>query len=148
MNLSELIRAHKGDSTWEQLSERGGGYPGAKRWQQYGLNKPVVKNFPDPPTITALAKVLGVSEEVVIRAAAETLGLPMRDEGGLFVTMMRSLRGTEHLTDGEVSAFVSLVRVAVERAAAARAAEEAAAAAAEREAEAARAARRAARKRP
>ena len=127
MNLSDLIYAHKGDLTWAELAEKAGGYPGPKRWQQYAI-KPLA-NFPDPPSIKAIAATLGVSEQLVINASAESLGLSVSDEGGMFVTMMRSLRGTEQLSDREVTAFVSLVRASVERAVAQREAEDAAAAA-------------------
>lgn len=127
MNLAELVMAHKGDMTWEHLAEKVGGL-GHKRWQQWGLNKPPLKAYPDPPSIRIIAETLGVSEQLVIDACSESLGMATKDEGGLFVTMMRSLRGTERLTDGEVLAFVSLVRNAVERETARQAAEERAAA--------------------
>lgn len=60
VDLAELIQTAKGGRSYEQLSIDSGGRPGRQRLQQLATTK--LKNFPDPDTIIALSKGLGVSQ--------------------------------------------------------------------------------------
>lgn len=109
MKLPDLIRAMKGDRTYHDLAAASGGSPGAKRWEQM-VNTPL-KGFPDPATIATIARALGVTQDTVVRACCESLGIQVQGSGSLLVSMVSSIPGTERLTDEQVRAFVSLLRV-------------------------------------
>jgi len=114
MKLPDLIRAMKGDRTYHDLAAAAGGSPGWKRWEQM-VNRPLA-GFPDPDSITAIGRGLGVTEDTVVRACCESLGIEVRDSGSLLVSMVSSIPGTDRLSDEEVRAIVALVRVAAARA--------------------------------
>jgi hypothetical protein len=114
MKLPELIRAMKGDRTYHDLAAAAGGSPGWKRWEQM-VNRPLA-GFTDPATITNIARALGVTEDTVVKACCESLGIEVRDSGSLLASMVSSIPGTERITDDEVRAIVALVRVAAARA--------------------------------
>jgi len=110
-DLRELIGLQKGDRSYEQLSKACGGQPSAKRLQQIATEQ--IKNFPDPDTIRALAKGLGVTESTVVLASAASLGLDVHTP-----TMWAALlpAGTDlipdHMRDGILSVVRSAVRMA------------------------------------
>lgn len=112
MNLKELIRIKKGTDTYADLTARGGGTPSPKRWQQLMLDD--LSNFPDPPTIKAIAMALGVTEMTVILACAESLDLEVHQPDSSFVTLLPP--GTEKLAEKKTSLLLALVRDAVDEA--------------------------------
>lgn len=74
MNLAQLIATYRGDRSNLELAALCGNRPSPQRWGDLANGKPL-KNFPDPPTVKAIAQVLGVNERMVILACAESLGL-------------------------------------------------------------------------
>lgn len=73
MNLAELIFERKGADSYNQLAARTGNAISSPRLQQLATQP--IKNFPDPPSIEAIAKALGVDIAAVVLACAESLGL-------------------------------------------------------------------------
>jgi hypothetical protein len=110
MDLAQLIEATKGDRSYETLARLAGGVPGAKRWHQLAT-KPI-KNFPDPPTVRALSKALGVTEAVVVLAAARSLGLDASGSDSLLATLLPNRAG--QLTPKQVAAVRQVVMAMVE----------------------------------
>ena len=86
MNLPDLIKAMKGDRTYQDLAAAAGGSPGWKRWEQM-TNRPLA-GFPDPASVTSIARALGVTQDTVVRACCESLGIEVRDAGSLLATMV------------------------------------------------------------
>lgn len=74
-NLAQLILERKGDRTFDRLSADCGGEPAGRRLQQLAAGRREMKNFPDPETITALAKGLHVTTVDVLLASARSLGI-------------------------------------------------------------------------
>lgn len=111
MTLQELIAACKGDRSYDQLEAAGGGSPSSKRWQQIATK--VDRNFPDPPTIRAIARALAVTETTVVLAAARSLGLtiPVADANRLAELLPPS---AARLTPMQVAAVRQVVRAMVE----------------------------------
>lgn len=79
-DLAALLTAarNEGELSYEKLSIRCGGSPSAKRLQQL-VTRPL-KNFPDPDTITHLARGTGQSVTTIILASARSLGLQVASE--------------------------------------------------------------------
>lgn len=71
--LTDLILAHKGDRSFEQLAEDCGGVPSAGRLHRM-VTKPHYM-MPNPATVRGLGRGLGVPHMTVVRAAASGLGL-------------------------------------------------------------------------
>jgi hypothetical protein len=65
----------KGGRSFERLSEDCGGVPAGRRLQQLANGNRPMKNFPDPESITAMARGLGVSTTEVVLASARSLGV-------------------------------------------------------------------------
>lgn len=97
--LSELILAHKGGRTWQEMSDACGGVYGPKRLSQIANDNPRIKTIPEPWYLEAIATACGVSTRAVLMAAAETVGLPVDREESTFLSMM--LTGTETLTEDQ-----------------------------------------------
>lgn len=74
-NLAELILQRKGGRTFDRLAEDCGGQPAGRRLQQLSSPNRPMKNFPDPESIAAMARGLGVSTTEVILASARSLGI-------------------------------------------------------------------------
>lgn len=110
MNLSQLIDAHRGGRSYTELERDCGGAPTSKRLQQ--LVRQPMKNFPDPPTVVALAKGLRVSQTAVILAAAESLGLDVGSMMPRVVELMPA--GARDLTEQQAAAIAHLVRTIVD----------------------------------
>jgi hypothetical protein len=106
MNLRELIRATKGDRSYDDLAREAGGSPSRQRWQQFASEKPM-KNFPDPTTIRSMARTLRVGEPRVIMAAAATLGFATNAEQGRFAALVPP--DAEQLTDKQIAAVLAVV---------------------------------------
>jgi hypothetical protein len=73
--LADLILDRKGGRSFEKLAEDCGGTPAGRRLQQLANGNRPMKNFPDPETITAMARGLGVSTTEVVLASARSLGV-------------------------------------------------------------------------
>lgn len=80
-NLSQLILDRKMGRTFERLAEDCGGMPAGRRLQQMANGNRPMKNFPDPDTISAMAKGLAVTEAEVILASARSLGFQVDSTG-------------------------------------------------------------------
>lgn len=68
----------KGDRSFRELMEKAAGFGYVSKlstWQQWGDPKFQRKLLPDPETIRAFARGLGVSETEVLMAAARQVGL-------------------------------------------------------------------------
>lgn len=110
MDLAQLITATKGDRSYESLARAGGGVPGAKRWHQ--LATLPIRNFPDPPTVRALSRALGVTETTVVLAAARSLGLEVSGSDNDLATLLPSRAG--QLTAKQVAAVRQVVMAMAE----------------------------------
>lgn len=110
MNLSELIDLHRGGRSYGELERDCGGVPSAKRLQQ--LVRGSIKNFPDPPTVTALAKGLKVSQSAVVLAAAESLGLEVGSSMPRLVELLPAR--ARNLTEEQAAAVAHLVMTIVD----------------------------------
>lgn len=110
MNLSELIDTHRGGRSYAELERDCGGSPSKGRLQQ--MVRQPIKNFPDPPTVRALARGLKVSQAAVVLAAAESLGLDVRTSRPRVVELMPA--DADHLSERQAAAIAHLVATMVE----------------------------------
>lgn len=109
MNLSELIETHKGRRSYPDLARDCGGKVTGKRIQQ--LVRDSIKNFPDPPTLAALAKGLRVPQRAVVLAAAESLGLQVNEAAPRLVQLLPI--DAARLNEEQAAAIAHLVDVIV-----------------------------------
>jgi hypothetical protein len=109
VNLSELIETHKGRRSYPELARDCGGVPSSKRLQQ--LVREPIKNFPDPPTVSALARGLRVPQRVVVLSAAESLGLEVSDTSPRVMQLMPAAASS--LSEEQAAAVAHLVDVIV-----------------------------------
>jgi hypothetical protein len=111
VNLGELIDTHRAGRSYNELArDAGEGAPSGKRLQQLATG--AIRNFPDPPTIRALARGLRVSHQVVVLAAAESLDLDVRQGLPRVVDLLPV--GAARLSEEQASAVAHLIRVFVE----------------------------------
>lgn len=110
VNLSELIDTHRGGRSYVELSRDCGGTPSDKRLQQ--IVRTPIRNFPDPPTIAALAKGLRVPASAVVLAAAESLGLDVGSSMPRLVQLLPA--GARHLSEQQAAAIAHLVQTIVD----------------------------------
>lgn len=111
MDLSELIRSAKGDRSLRDLaraSTREEHPLSAASWHQLSNPKIERRNFPDPPTIRTIAAVLGVTERVVILAAAESLGLDCAERDSPIARLLPTSADT--LTPRQMLAVLAVVQ--------------------------------------
>lgn len=109
MNLSELIDTHRGGRSYAELERDCGGSPSKGRLQQ--MVKQPIKNFPDPPTVRALAQGLKVAQSAVVLAAAESLGLDVRTARPRVVELMPA--DADQLNERQAAAVAHLVSTIV-----------------------------------
>lgn len=115
--LRELIRQRMRDRGWsysdlERMSDR---TLTRGRWQQLGSGVPQ-RRFPDPESLTAIARVLDVDITTVVLAAAQTVGLDVaRRRTGISELLPER---TEQLSEGMRDAILTLIRAAVAEASA------------------------------
>lgn len=109
VNLSELIETHRAGRSYAELERDCGGAPTRGRLQQ--LVNQQIKNFPDPPTVSALARGLRVSQAAVVLAAAESLGLDVRTPLPRLVELLPA--EARDLTEQQAAAIAHLVRTIV-----------------------------------
>jgi hypothetical protein len=110
MNLSQLIKSHKGARSYADLSRDCGGYPSDKRIQQLATQAP--KNFIDPPTVVALAKGLRVPQVAVVLAVAESLNLDVRRATPALLDRLPP--GIERLSETQINAIAEMIRALLE----------------------------------
>lgn len=111
--LSELILAHKGGRTWQEMSEACNGVYGPKRLSQIANDNPRIKTIPEPGYLQAIADACGVSLRAVLMAAAETVGLPVEKEESTFLSMM--LTGTDTLTEEQRDSIYRTLRIYIDQ---------------------------------
>lgn len=97
--LANLILQRKGGRSFERLSEDCGGMPAGRRLQQMTNASRPMRNFPDPETITAIARGLGVSTKDVILASARSLDIKVdaAEAEALVIPDARSLPASAQL---------------------------------------------------
>ncbi len=110
--LHDLIQARMQERGWsysdlERASRRA---LTRGRWQQLGSGAQLRK-FPDPGSLTVIAEVLEVDITTVVLAAAQTLGLDVRQQGADLSNLLPDR--TERLSDRMRDAILTLVRAAV-----------------------------------
>lgn len=110
MNIRDLIGAARDGRSFEQLAAADPGSPNRQRWQQLATGKKPVKEFPEPRTIIAMAKVLHVSPQTILLAFAEELGLPLRPSSRLEAMLPP---GVEQLGDDALRAVIANIRIMV-----------------------------------
>lgn len=111
MDLSDLINAARGDRSFRDLERLSALTPkplSYGRWQQMASGRPALRNFPDPDTIQSLATTLGVTERVVVLAAAESLGLNMTAEQSPLRDLLPA--GSDTLTPRQMLAVLAVVQ--------------------------------------
>lgn len=104
--IGKLILVLKGDRSYEQLSKDCGGSPTSGRIQQLASRQQ--NTFPSPESIRGLAKGLGVKPYIIVQAVGASLDL--WDENEPTGNAMALPEGAEHLTTGQHSAVVSMIR--------------------------------------
>jgi hypothetical protein len=117
MPLHELIRARMRDRGWsysdlERISDKA---LTRGRWQQLGSGAPQ-RRFPDPESLTVMARVLDVDITTVVLAAAQTVGLDVVRRDNAFSELLPER--TERLSEGMRDAILTLIRAAVAEASA------------------------------
>jgi len=112
MTLPQLVRARMAERGWSysDLERRSGRALSRGRWQQLGSGVPQ-KKFPDPASLIVIAAVLEVDITTIVLAAAHTVGLDVRHEGGDLAHLLPA--GTERLSDRSRDAILTLIRAAV-----------------------------------
>lgn len=78
-DLADLIGQTKGDRSYAKLAQESGDVVIRQRWYQLATSP--LKEFPEPPTIEAIARGLGVSVTDVVIACSRSVGLQVRDAG-------------------------------------------------------------------
>lgn len=106
MNLNELILTHKGSRSYDDLERACGKVLTSQRLQQIATTVP--KEFPKAGNIRAIAQALGVSELVVVMAAAESLGLDVSRELPRLLQVLPA--AVSDLSDEEVAAIAHVIR--------------------------------------
>lgn len=110
VTLGELITSCKGRRTYDQLSRDCGGVPTPGRIQQLATKDQ--NRFPDPDTITGLARGLRVNASAVVDACAASLGIVSEDASPKLARLMPA--DTAALTDGQVSAVLAVIQTFVD----------------------------------
>ncbi len=102
--LNALIRARMAERGWSYSDlERESGHALTRgRWQQLGSGA-VQRRFPDPGSLTAIARVLEIDITTVVLAAAQTVGLDVHRHGS----------GLSHLLPAETAQLSERMRDAI-----------------------------------
>jgi hypothetical protein len=110
--LHDLIQARMQARGWSYSDlERASGRALTRgRWQQLGAGAPLRK-FPDPGSLAVISQVLEVDITTVVLAAAQSLGLDVRQQGADLSSLLPDR--TERLSDRMRDAILTLVRTAV-----------------------------------
>lgn len=108
--LATLILRIKGDRSFRELKDRAeslGASSTLSSWQQWGDHGFERKLLPDPATVRAFAKGLGISETDVLIAAARQVGLDVGEGNGTDLV----LPGMAHLPPEDRNILASLAAV-------------------------------------
>lgn len=106
MNLNELFLTHKGTRSYDDLARQCGGALTSQRLQQIATTTPA--EFPKPKNIQAISRALGVTEVVVVLAAAESLGLDVARQLPKLVQVLPA--AASDLSDEEAAAIAHVIR--------------------------------------
>lgn len=118
LTLAALIAELKGERSFRELKDRAaqlGAQSTLSSWQQWGSPDFERKLLPDPTTVQAFAKGLGVSETDVLLAAARQVGLDVGEGNETDLV----LPGAGHLPPEDRNVLASLAAVLVAKNAAA-----------------------------
>lgn len=110
--LAALIADRKGGKSFRELKDRAaslGALSTLSSWQQWGSPDFERKLLPDPVTVRAFAKGLGVSETEVLLAAARQVGLDVGEGNQTDLV----LPGAGHLPPEDRNVLASLAAVLV-----------------------------------
>lgn len=110
--LAALINELKGERSFRELRDRAAqlGTPSTlSSWQQWGSPDFERKLLPDPVTVRAFARGLGVSETEVLLAAARQVGLDVGEGNRIDLV----LPGAGHLPPEDRNVLASLAAVLV-----------------------------------
>lgn len=110
--LAALIMEFKGDRSFRELKEKAaslGALSTLSSWQQWGTPDFERKLLPDPTTVRAFARGLGVSETDVLLAAARQVGLDVGEGNRTDLV----LPGAGHLPPEDRNVLASLAAVLV-----------------------------------
>jgi hypothetical protein len=112
LSLHDLIRTGMHDHGWSYSDlERASGRALTRgRWQQLGSGIPQRK-FPDPGSLTVIARVLEVDITTVVLAAARSVGLDVSQQGADLSRLLPEQ--TERISERMRDAILTLIRVAV-----------------------------------
>jgi hypothetical protein len=98
MKIAELIAATKGPRSQRELASQGRmSVQNVQQWSDPAFPR---TNFPDRATISKLARMCGVTDWIVVKAAAETLGIDTGVDGSKFVALLPPEAG--NLTDEQI----------------------------------------------
>lgn len=109
LDISELITSARGHRSYRDLERESAKTPNPisyARWQQLATLRP--KNFPDPSTIRGVAATLGVPEQVVVLAAAESFGLDVHMQRIALADLLPP--SAANLTDRQLLAVLAVIR--------------------------------------
>lgn len=112
LTLAGLIAELKGDRSFRELKDRAAGLGALSTlssWQQWATPDYERKLLPDPATVRAFAKGLGVSETEVLLAAARQVGLDVGEGNRTDLV----LPGAGHLPPEDRNVLASLASVLV-----------------------------------
>ena len=112
LSLHQLIRSRMDARGWSysDLERRSDRALSRGRWQQLGSGVPQRK-FPDPISLTVIARVLDVDITTVVLAAAQAVGLEVRPRTSDLGALLPP--GTDLLSERMRDAILALVRAAV-----------------------------------
>jgi hypothetical protein len=112
LTLHQLIRDRMAERGWSytDLERRSDHALTRGRWQQLGSGLRQ-KKFPDPASLTVIARVLEVDITTVVLATAQALGLDARREGSDLAHLLPA--ETDRLSERMRDAILTLIRAAV-----------------------------------
>jgi hypothetical protein len=112
LTLHQLIRVRMDAQGWSysDLERQSGRALSRGRWQQLGSGVQQ-KKFPDPASLSVIARVLDVDITTVVLAAAQAVGLAVRPAGGDLADLLPP--GTDRISERMRDAILMLIRAAV-----------------------------------
>lgn len=114
LRLNELIQAFKGQATYAELEKRSNGTPSHRRWKHLGAPTAKLDELPRLETLKGIAVALGIPDQVVLEAAARSVGVRISHEGETAPLLKLIPEGTEALTVDQVRAIITLIQVQVD----------------------------------
>ena len=105
MDMAGLIARCKGTRSYEQLAQARPGSPSRQWWQKMATG---AQWWIEPPTIRAVADVLGVTERIVVLCLSRTMGLRVDVDGSALAALLPP--AADRLSDEQVAAVLSVVK--------------------------------------